>query len=139
MLQHEHALNVEDVSCVMESIGFPDMIIDACHKQQVIAKMLATDDDMSIKAKLKWSNADHVTKCGLTRIPKMINKSGIEMPRPDKGELSVDTHEPNFHLHSHLQEEGASLELFKDDCHLHRNKHCPHVASSTKRFKATMH
>jgi len=87
------------------------MIIDACCKQQVIAKMLTTDDDVSIKAKLKWSNADHMTKCGLARIPKMIDKNRNEVPTPDTRELSVDMHEPNFHLHSHLQEEGTSTGL----------------------------
>jgi len=55
-----------------------------------------TNDDSSIKAKLKWSNVDHMIKHGLTRVPRIIKKNGNEVPRPDKGELPADMQQPDF-------------------------------------------
>jgi len=94
--EHDCTLNFEGASGAVEPIAVLHMVIDLFRKQRVMTKTLVTDDDSSIKAKLKWSNADHMVKHGLTRAPRIINKNGNEVPRPDKGELPSDMEEPNF-------------------------------------------
>jgi len=93
---HECALNFEGSSGAMEPVAVLDMVVDLCRKQQVTTKTLITDDDSSVKAKLKHSNPDHMAKHGLTRAPRTINKNGNEVPRPDKGNLPIDMQQPDF-------------------------------------------
>jgi len=88
--EHECTANFEGASGAMEPIAALHMVIEMCRVNQVVTKTLVTDDDSSIKAKLKWSNADHMAKCGVTRVPRIINKNGNEVPRPNKGELPAD-------------------------------------------------
>ena len=94
--EHECAINFEGASGAMEPVAVLHMAIQVYREQRAMTKTLITDDDSSVKAKLKWSNADHMTKCGLTRVPRIINKNGNEVARPDKGELPADMQEPSF-------------------------------------------
>jgi len=94
--EHECTLNFEGASGAMEPVAALHMVINAFRDHKVVTRTLVTDDDSSIKAKLKWSNADHMLKHGLTSQPKIVNKNGNEVTRPDKGELPADMEEPSF-------------------------------------------
>ena len=57
--EHECFVNFEGSSGSME----PKATLDMCmwlFEQQVIVGRLVVDDDSSIKAKLRWSNEDHL-------------------------------------------------------------------------------
>jgi len=55
----------------------PEAMLEmSCNKHQTIVGTIVTDDDSSIKAKLKRSNADHMTNNNTTDIPKITNRVG---------------------------------------------------------------
>jgi len=57
---------------------------------------MITDDDSSIKATMKWFNADAVINDGLDEPPFIINASGKKVVRPDKGGTPRHMAEPRF-------------------------------------------
>ena len=65
-------------------------------KERVIVSIIICDDDSSIKAKLKWSNADFKLNTNSTSAPKIINSKGNLTTRPDHGGLPRHMTEPGF-------------------------------------------
>jgi len=63
----------------------------------VIVNAVVTDDNSSIKSKLKWSNSDHMLNHGSTDPPTIINSNGNEVVRPNHGELPRHMPEPDFY------------------------------------------
>jgi len=94
--EHICTINHTGSSGSMEPIAVLNMAMRLYRVHNVVASPIITDDDSSIKAKLKWSNADHMTNANTTTIPKIINSNGNEVTRPDKGELPADVAEPAF-------------------------------------------
>lgn len=61
----------------------------------IVARFIA-DDDSSIKAKLKWNNANHMTNNDTTDEPAIINLAGDCIKRPDCGAIPSHVPEPTF-------------------------------------------
>mgnify|MGYP000532148467 CR=1 FL=1 len=80
----------------MEPAAILEMYKLLFEKYHVIVDLLITDDDSSIKATMKWSNADAVTNLGLDEAPHVINAKGDKVIRPDKGGIPGHMPEPRF-------------------------------------------
>jgi len=93
---HKCTRNHEGSSGSMEPIAVLKMVVRMYQEHNVVVSPIITDDDSSIKAKLKWSNANHMLKTNTTTTPKIINSNGNLVTRPDKGELPLDMDEPKF-------------------------------------------
>ena len=94
--EHQCFVNHVGSSGSMEPVAVLNMHKRLCDEHQVIVHRFVCDDDSSIKAKLKWSNADHVTNANTTSAPKIINSKGNLVPRPDHGRVPRHMPEPNF-------------------------------------------
>jgi len=57
---------------------------------------MVCDDDSSIKAKLKWSDEDHMANNTTTEVPKIINSNGNLVDRPNHGGVPACMPEPFF-------------------------------------------
>ena len=79
----------------MEPVAILQMYKDLYDKQVIVEKFVA-DDDSSMKAKLKWSNAVHMEKTNSTTVPKIVNSRGNLVARPDHGEVPAHMPEPSF-------------------------------------------
>ena len=93
---HDCSQNYDGSSKAMESKAVLQMYIGLYRKKQVRVGLLICDDDSSIKAKLKWSNQDHMINNNTTIVPKVISKNGKIRTRPDKGGIPGDIPQPNF-------------------------------------------
>jgi len=82
------------------------------NKHQMILGRIVTDDDSSIKAKLKWRNADHMTNNNTTDIPKMTNRVSNIAPRPDKGGMPGNMPEPGFLSDPNHRRNALANELY---------------------------
>ena len=60
--EHICTRNHEGSSGSMEPIAVLNMVVKMYRVHNVVVSPIITDDDSSIKAKLKWSNADHMIK-----------------------------------------------------------------------------
>ena len=85
--EHKCTINHEGSSGSMEPMAILEMVVSLYDQQKVLVKTIVTDDDSSIKAKLKWSNADWKVNNNTTEAPKIINRNGKEVTRPNHGEL----------------------------------------------------
>jgi len=94
--EHECVSNFDGSSGSMEPEAMLEMHKTLHNKHQTIVGTIVTDDDSSIKAKLKWSNADHMTNNNTTDVPKITNRAGNIAPRPDKGGTPGNMPEPGF-------------------------------------------
>ena len=104
--RHDHdAAPVRDHKCMinhdgsagsMEPLAVLDMVVEAHTKFFVVIERLITDDDSSMKAKLKWSNADHMLNNNSNERPRIINKNGNLVLRPNHGALPRHIPEPTF-------------------------------------------
>ena len=78
---------------------------------------IITDDDSSIKAKLKWSNADQRQKTyeatGEYKTPTIVNSKGNIVPRPDHGELPSNIPEPIFMADPNHRKKTLKGELYR--------------------------
>jgi len=79
----------------MEPLAVLEMHKGLCHKQ-VLAHQIVSDDDASIRAKLKWSNADHMANNNTTEHPMIVDSKGNLVRRPDHGGTPGDMPEPTF-------------------------------------------
>ena len=93
--QHECFINHDGSSGSMEPKAVLEMY-EWLYNQHVIVKRFVADDDSSIKAKLKWSNADHKLNHNTTTAPKIINSKGNLVIRPDHGRVPRHMPEPGF-------------------------------------------
>ena len=95
--EHECRKNWDGSSGAMEPYGCLQLFIRLYNNHKVIVDGVVTDDDSSIKSKLKWSNRDHMLNHGLSDPPTIINSNGNVVVRPDHGELPRHMPEPNFY------------------------------------------
>ena len=93
--QHSCTINHDGSSGSMEPKAVLELYVKLC-AQHVIVETIVCDDDSSIKAKLKWSNADHMTNNNTTVYPMIINSKGKLVKRPDKGGLPAHLPEPSY-------------------------------------------
>jgi len=93
---HKCVVNHVGSSGSMEPSAVLDMCVHSFNNKRVNTNLIVTDDDSTIKAKLKHSNADHMAKHNLTRAPTTINSNGNVVPRPDHGRLPINFPEPLF-------------------------------------------
>ena len=93
---HKCRKNWEGSSGAMEPIALLEMFKMLFEAYNVVVDFIITDDDSSIKAKMKWSNADHMENHGLDTPPTIVNSRGNVVVRPDKGELPKLMPEPSF-------------------------------------------
>jgi len=93
---HECVKNHDGSSGSMGPIAMLNMCKGLVDNSHVIPKHIVTDDDCSIKAKLRWSNADYMINNNTTEKPKIINKNGNKVERPDKGGVPAHMPEPLF-------------------------------------------
>jgi len=94
--EHECVVNHTGSSGSMEAKAVLDMHVQLFEESQVIVETFVTDDDSTIKAKLKWSNADHMLNHNTQIKPTIINSKGNEVDRPDHGEVPRQMPEPKF-------------------------------------------
>ena len=111
--QHACTINHEGSSGSMEPLAILDMVVFMYEKQKVLVKTIITDDDLSIKAKLKWSNEDWQLNNNTTNAPKIINKNGREVTRPNHGELPRHIAEPSFLADPNHRKKTLKGELYR--------------------------
>ena len=93
---HECVKNHEGSSGSMEPLSILDMVVRLYDDKAVITDTIVTDDDSSIKAKLKWNNEDYMKNHNTTVRPTHTTKGGNVVPRPDRGGLPGYIPEPKF-------------------------------------------
>jgi len=108
--EHNCVVNHVGSSGSMEALAVLAMYVRMYEIHHVIIETFITDDDSTIKAKLKWSNADHMMKHNLTTQPKIINSKGNEVVRPDYGDVPAHMPEPYF-----LADPGHRKKTLKGD------------------------
>lgn len=86
---HECIRNHDGSSGSMEPRAVSEMVKRLDHKEHVVVDALITDDDSSMKAKLKWSNAHHMATSNLntTDYPMVMSGHGNWIKCPDNGGL----------------------------------------------------
>jgi len=93
---HECIKNYDGSSGSIEPVAVLQMYIALYDERSVVVERIITDDDSTIKAKLKWSNQTWMTKNNSNVQPRMINSKGNEVARPDHGEIPGHMPEPSF-------------------------------------------
>ena len=84
-------------SGAMEPVALLNMFIELYNNHQVILQCIVTDDDSSIKSKLKWSNKDWMTNNNSADPPYVYAKNTEKRSvRPDYGRLPRNMPEPTF-------------------------------------------
>ena len=94
--QHTCRINHQGSAGAMEPLAVLGMVTEAFNTKCVIISCLITDDDSSMKAKMKWSNEDWMLNNNTDVKPKIINKNGNLVRRPNHGELPRNIPEPAF-------------------------------------------
>jgi len=94
--EHECVKNYDGSSGSMEPMAVLDMYISLYDQKSVVVGRIVTDDDSTIKAKLKYSNDTWMEKNNTTIKPKIINSNGKQVVRPDHGEIPARMPEPSF-------------------------------------------
>jgi len=94
----EHKCNINHVGSAgsMEPKAILDMVVDLYDNRYAFAEYVITDDDSSIKAKLKWDNQNWMVNNNTMETQKMLTSGGNEVVRPNKGELPGHMPEPKF-------------------------------------------
>jgi len=83
-------------SGAMEPVALLKMFKELYTSYQVIVEQIVTDDDSSIKSKLKWSNDDWMTNTNSLEPPYVYAKDGKRSVRPDYSRLPRHMPEPTF-------------------------------------------
>ena len=94
--EHECVKNHDGTSGSMEPVAALKMHCNLYENHQSVIETTITDDDSSIKAKLKWCNADHMLNHNTDEKPMIINSNGNLVERPDHGEVPRHMPEPIF-------------------------------------------
>ena len=110
--EHECVSNFDGTSGSMEPEAMLEMYKNLYEKHQTIVGAIVTDDDSSIKAKLKWSNEDHKKNNNVTEVPKITNRAGNVVPRPDKGSIPAHMPEPQFLADPNHRRKTLANELY---------------------------
>lgn len=81
----------------MEPVAVLEMVKLLYYGFNVVIEKIVTDDDSSMKSKLKWNNHDTMINLGLDEPPFVISETtGKKVVRPDKGELPAEMMQPTF-------------------------------------------
>jgi hypothetical protein len=84
----------------MELAGCLQLVVELFDKRKVAVGRLCCDDDSSVRADCKWSNADYCINNNTTVVPMVAKKKGKNkgdlQKRPDKGKLPGHIPEPVF-------------------------------------------
>ena len=115
---HDCVINHVGSAGSMEPIAILDMVVDMHRTKSVLVSQLVTDDDSSIKAKLKWSNADHMLNTNTTVKPKIFNRNGNLVARPDHGRLPREIPQPTFVADPNHRKKTLKGDLYR---HLKKN------------------
>lgn len=95
-------------SGVMEPVAILNVHKWLC-SHQVTVNSFVVDNDSSIKARLKWSNEDHMANAGTTKAPAVTNGEGKEVLRPNCGKAPAQMPEPGIVADpNHMQKTLAS-------------------------------
>ena len=108
---HACRINHEGSAGSMEPLAVLDMVIEA-YDNFVVIDTLITDDDSSMKAKLKWSNDDYMLNTNTTERPKIVNKNG-NLYRPNHGALTRHIPEPKFMADPNHRKKTLNGELYR--------------------------
>ena len=97
---HNCTINHEGSSGSMEPQACLEMVVTMFEKNRCIIEKICADDDTSIRALVKWSNADYMrvnntTEPPMAPITKGPNKGKLQV-RPDRGKLPSNVPEPTF-------------------------------------------
>ena len=86
----------------MEPIAVLDVVVSVHDDKRVTVETVITDDDSSIKAKVRWSNVDWMLNNDTADPPQVWNsRTGKLAMRPDNGELPAHIPEPSFAERKH--------------------------------------
>ena len=113
MPEHKCCKNWDGSSVSMEPQATLDMVIQLHEKEHIIVDTIITDDDSAIKAKCKWSNADHCANNNTQDIPMIINRNGNMTKRPDKGGLPGHIPEPKFLADPNHRKRTLNTEMYR--------------------------
>jgi len=94
--EHDCVKNYDGSSGSMEPMAVLEMHTRLHDDKSVVVGRIVTDDDSTIKAKLKHSNNTWMEKNNTTIKPRIINSNGNEVVRPDYGEIPGHMPEPSF-------------------------------------------
>ena len=111
--QHDCVANHDGSSGSMEPLAVLDMCIKMCEENHVIVETLITDDDSTIKAKLKWSNDDYMLNNNAQDKPTIINSKGNLVVRPDHGAVPRHMPEPQFLMDPGHRKKTLKGELYR--------------------------
>jgi len=83
-------------SGAMEPVALLNVFVELHNNHHVICSCIVTDDDSSIKSKLKWSNKDWKINNKSETPPYVYDNKGKRSVRPDHGCLPGNMPEPTF-------------------------------------------
>ena len=97
---HDCCRNHAGSSGSMEAASCLELLISLFSNQKIVLRKLCCDDDSSVRADSKWSNADYLKNNNTDVLPKVpISKGprkGQLQDRPDKGKLPGNIPESDF-------------------------------------------
>jgi hypothetical protein len=93
---HDCFVNFEGTSGAMEAAALVQLAHSLLEEQHVLFGTIVADDDSSIRAQMKWSNADWMVNHSSTEPPRVITKGGNSKIRPDRGQLRREYPEPGW-------------------------------------------
>ena len=93
---HDCSKNYVGSSKAMEARAVLEMYVALYRSKQVKLGLIVSDDDTTMRSKLKWNNHDHMINFNTTITPTVTSKNGILRTRPDKGCIPVDMPQPLF-------------------------------------------
>ena len=110
---HNCRKNWEGSAGAMEPIAILEMVKELSNTYCVVTEKIITDDDSSIKTKLKWNNADTMINKNLLEPPHWYDSKGRKSVRPDKGALPINMPEPTFVADPNHRKKTFGKELYK--------------------------
>jgi hypothetical protein len=135
--EHDCLTNFEGASGAMEALALLKIAHEMLDEEQVLLGTIVADDDSSIRAQMKWSNANWMLNNSTTEPPRVLTEGSKKKIRPDRGQLQREYPEPKWlndpsHWGKMLGGDLRSIEkqpkaiskgIYKVDCtmKLHRN------------------
>jgi hypothetical protein len=81
--EHNCMTNFVGSSGAMEPAGLVQLAHSLLDEEQILFGTIVADDDSSIRAQMKWSNADWMINHSTTEPPRVLTKGGKSKIRPD--------------------------------------------------------
>jgi hypothetical protein len=94
--EHDCLANFEGSSGSMESAALVQIAHTLMDVEHVILGTIISDDDSSMRAQMKWSNADWMINNNTSEPPQVLTKNGTAKIRPDRGQLRQEYPEPEW-------------------------------------------